>query len=79
MLCFTERKVYICIPKRYIMDYKKLKELRKFRNVSLKELSDMTGINRNTLSSIECGRCNPTINRLEAIARALDLRIIISL
>ena len=79
MFCLTERKLYICIPKRYIMDYKKLKELRRFRRISLKELSEMTGINRNTLSAIECGKCNPTVNRLEAIIGALDLQIIISL
>ena len=56
------------------MDYKVLKEIRLLRKITLKELSKTTGINRNILSNIENGKCNPTVNRLEVILNALNCK-----
>lgn len=59
----------------YIMELNKLKDIRKGRKITLKELSLMTKIGRGTLSRIESGIANPTHNNLEAIAKALGVRI----
>lgn len=59
-----------------------LKEIRKWRKaqgISIKELSKMTGIDRERLSLIERGECNTTLGTVERILGALDLRLVIDL
>jgi transcriptional regulator with XRE-family HTH domain len=62
-----------------MMDYKRLKGIRKFKKITLKELSKQTGIHRNSLAKIENGLGNPTGETLDRIIKALDANIIISL
>ncbi|RHT97345.1 MULTISPECIES: helix-turn-helix domain-containing protein [Erysipelotrichaceae] len=45
------------------------------RNVTLRDLSERTGISRAALNNYENGIRSPTIEQLEMIAKALDCRI----
>ena len=45
------------------------------KNVTLKQLEQMTGISKTTLNTIENGLTSPTLRQLEAIAIALDTKI----
>ena len=64
-----------CRCKVYIMDLNKLKDIRRMKKMSIKDLSMETKISRATLGRIERGVANPTHNNLEAIAVALGVRI----
>lgn len=48
---------------------------RNRKNVTLIELSELTGISKSTLYNIENGKASPTIEQLEIIAKALDCKI----
>lgn len=50
-------------------------QARNNKNITLVKLSGLTGISKSTLNNIENGRVSPTIVQLEAIARALDVKI----
>ena len=52
-----------------------LGEIRYSKNLTLKQLSAMSGISKSTLNNIENGKGSPTLVQLEAIARALGIRI----
>ena len=45
------------------------------RNITLTQLSKMTGISKSTLNNIENGRTSPTLDQLERIAKALNVKI----
>lgn len=49
--------------------------IRLKKNVSLRRLSEATGISRSTLNDIENGKYMPRIDQLEAIAIALKCQI----
>lgn len=49
-----------------------LKEIRSKKKLSQKELADMVGVSRNTISSIETGQYSPTAKLALTIAIALD-------
>ena len=49
-----------------------LKEIRIKKGLSQKELSDVVGVSRNTISSIETGQYSPTAKLALTIAIALD-------
>jgi len=51
---------------------KKLKQMRKENNLTLKELSNKSGVSISFISDIENGRRNPSIETLKVLARALD-------
>ena len=53
----------------------KLKELRKQKNITLSELSRLTGISKSHLNYIENGIKEPTISVLVLIAKALNVKI----
>lgn len=56
------------------MDYSIIKDLLDERNMSFKELSDKLGVDRNNLyNSLTKG--NPTLQRLEAVANALNVPV----
>ena len=57
------------------MNYKILREIRVMRKISLKDMSRITHINRNTLSNIENGKCNPTMDRMENICKVLNVEL----
>lgn len=50
-------------------------QARNDKNVTLVKLSGLTGISKSTLNNIENGRVSPTIKQLEAIAKALGVKI----
>lgn len=50
-------------------------EARKKKNLTLRQLEALTGINRTTLNFIENGKASPKMCQLEAIAIALDVKI----
>lgn len=50
-------------------------QARNKRDLTLKQLEAATGIGKTTLNNIENGLVSPTLNQLEAIARALDVKI----
>jgi transcriptional regulator with XRE-family HTH domain len=51
----------------------KVKELRESRNISLRRLSEITGLSKTTLSDLENGVKNPSFETVEKIARAFNL------
>lgn len=50
-------------------------QARTEKNMTLKQLEDVTGIGKTTLNNIENGLVSPTLRQLEAIARALGTTI----
>ena len=45
------------------------------KNITLVKLSKLTGIGKSTLNNIENEKTSPTMNQMEAIAKALDMKI----
>ena len=56
--------------------YKKIKELRQQKNLTLKELSEETGLSLSFLSQIERGTSSLSITSLKKLATALDVPMI---
>ena len=50
----------------------KLKSARAAKDLSQEQLANLCGVSRQTISAIEKGDYNPTINLCIAICRALD-------
>jgi len=48
---------------------------RSSRGLTLIQLSKLTGISKTTLNDIENGKTSPTLNQLEYIAIALNVKI----
>ncbi len=48
---------------------------RQNKNLTLSELSHLTGLSKSTLNNIENESTSPTIEQLETIPKALDTRI----
>lgn len=46
------------------------------KGMTLKQLETATGIGKTTLNNIENGLVSPTLIQLEAIARALDVKMV---
>lgn len=61
------------------MDLKALKDIRKMRKLSIKELSKQTGINDDRISLIERGLVNPSFETVERIAEGLNCKIVITI
>lgn len=53
----------------------KLKKLRIEKNLSHEQLAKRTGLNRSTISRIESGHRNPTVETAQKISRALDFNL----
>lgn len=51
----------------------RVKQLRQARNISLNELSRLSGVSKAALSKLESGGANPRVDTLDAIAVALRL------
>lgn len=51
-----------------------LKEVRKQKNLTQKELADLIGVSRNTISSIETGQYNPNAKLALILTIALDVK-----
>ena len=48
-------------------------QVRQKRGLTLRQLEELTGIGKTTLNNIENGLVSPTLNQVEAIARALGV------
>lgn len=53
----------------------RLRELRRQKKLSLRNLSDLTGLNINTLSLMENGKISPSVSTLQRLANALEITI----
>ncbi len=54
---------------------KMLIESRKSRNLTQKQLAEMTGINQADISKIEHGTANPSVKTLMRLAAAMNMRL----
>ena len=54
---------------------KNITRLRKERGLSQKKLAEITGLSQRVISSYEIGIANPPIDNIEAIAKALQVKI----
>ena len=50
----------------------RLKATKKKKDLSQQQLADLVGVSRQTISAIEKGNYNPTVNLCIAICQALD-------
>jgi hypothetical protein len=50
-------------------------QARSGRDLTLVRLAELSGISKSTLNNIENGKVSPTLVQLEAIAKALNLKI----
>lgn len=50
-------------------------DVRQNKEITLIQLSQMTGISKTTLNNIEREKVSPTLKELEAIAKALNVTI----
>ncbi len=48
---------------------------RKAKNITQKELSDLTGINQGDISRLENGSANPSLNTIKRLARGLGYTV----
>ena len=53
----------------------KIRELRNQRGYSLRALAERSGLNINTLSIVEKGKCSPSVGTLQMLAKALEVPI----
>ena len=57
---------------------KEIIEARKDKNITQKELSDLTGIMQENISKIEDGNANPSLKTLKKLAAAFGKKLVIS-
>ena len=50
-------------------------QARSKKDITLIKLAELTGISKSALNNIENEKVSPTLDELEAIAKALDVRI----
>ena len=50
-------------------------QARRNKKITLLKLSEASGISKSTLNNIENERVSPTMKQMEAIAKALNMRI----
>lgn len=53
----------------------KIEEIRKERGIRQEEFAKVLGVSRQTISSLETGRYNPSINLAYKIAKFFDMTI----
>lgn len=61
------------------MNLKTLKEIRKLRRITIKDLAKQTGLNEDRISLIERGKVNPSFETVIKIAEGLNAQIVITL
>lgn len=52
-----------------------LSEIMYNRNISVRQLSIMSGISKSTINNIMNGKYSPTMDNMELLAKALKMRI----
>lgn len=56
---------------------RKIRALRKYKGLSLRDFEEVAGIRRGDMSDIETGKRNLTVGMLERIAEALEAEVVI--
>lgn len=51
-----------------------IKRIRKIKNISQKQLSELTGISQANISKIECGKYNMSFKQFNKMMCALDIK-----
>lgn len=54
----------------------KLWDIRIDRNITIRELADLSGISKSEINNIENERYSPRLSQLEKLAAALDMGIV---
>ena len=72
--------LYLCTPKMSITEInsivgKRIKDFRKLRGYSQAQVSDLTNINRATISQLESGKQQITLTLVYALAKGLGVEI----
>ena len=57
---------------------KRIKEIRKQKNLTQEQLAQRSGIRQSNISLIENGNCSPTISTLQQIASGMGKKLHIS-
>jgi transcriptional regulator with XRE-family HTH domain len=58
----------------YLVEFgRRLRAVRRYRDITQDELAEQVGTSRTRLSRIERGRTNPTLESIYRLARALDI------
>jgi transcriptional regulator with XRE-family HTH domain len=52
----------------------RIRQLRNQKNFSLRALAQATGLSHSFICDVEHGRCNPSIETLQVLARALGVK-----
>lgn len=68
-------KVYFTFHEREVSMKNRLEELRKERGIKQEQLASVLEVSRQTISSLEKGRYNPSIQLAFKIARYFDMSI----
>lgn len=81
---FIRKKALLLLCNHNILGFmeeigKIIKERRKLLKIKQQELADLAGISINTLTKIERGESNPSINKLIAILDTLGLELSIQI
>lgn len=58
---------------RHIQPVKNLARIRRDRGLSQQQLADMAGVHQATISKLESGNLNPTLESIIAVAKALSV------
>ena len=71
---------FVCFCASYKQEEREMVEVltwqvRQKRGLTLRQLEELTGIGKTTLNNIENGLVSPTLNQVEAIARALGVNM----
>ena len=72
------KKEYDALEVQYLL-IKLFINKRKSINMTQKQLSELTGINQSDISKLESGKANPTLELLNRIANAMDMKLKIEL
>ncbi len=51
-----------------------LRQIREQKGISQDKLSDLAGLDRTYVSLVECGKRNPSLETIDKITRALDVK-----
>jgi transcriptional regulator with XRE-family HTH domain len=68
---YAQPVVAPCLPVRQGVQMENMSRIRELRNLTQSQLAEMVGANQATISKIEKGVGNPTLNMIQRIADAL--------
>lgn len=75
MECYIIKKRKVNFTKKEVIVRNRIEEIRKERNIRQDEFAKCMGVSRQTISSLENGRYNPSIILAYKIAKYFDMAI----